>query len=93
MKAIETENGLAKRVILTDGTVLEADTVLIGAGVIPNTSFLPSTIERDSFGAVKTDVFLQSSSPNVFAAGDVASYPYHYTGQRVRFEHINSSIY
>lgn len=37
VKAIETENGVAKRVVLTDGTVLEADTILIGAGVIPNT--------------------------------------------------------
>jgi len=37
IKEIQSENGVAKRVVLTNGTSLEADTVLIGAGVIPNT--------------------------------------------------------
>lgn len=67
--------------------------ILIGAGVIPNTQFVGEKLEKDSFGALKTDVFLQTSHPDVFAAGDIANYPYHYTGQRARLEHINSSIY
>lgn len=81
------------RVHLTNGTSIEADAVLIGAGVVPNTQFVGDKLDKDSFGALKTDVFLQTSDPNIFASGDVANYPYHYTGQRARFEHINSSIY
>ncbi len=50
-------------------------------------------IDKDNSGGVKTDVFLQSSDSNIYAAGDIVSYPYHYTGERVRVEHINSSIY
>lgn len=49
---------MAKRVILSDGTSLDADMILIGAGVVPNTSFLGEKLEKDSFGALKTDVFL-----------------------------------
>ncbi|EAS02251.1 pyridine nucleotide-disulfide oxidoreductase (macronuclear) [Tetrahymena thermophila SB210] len=93
IKSIESQNGVAKRVVLSDGTSLEADMVLIGAGVSPNTRFVGEKLEKDNYGALKTDVFLQTSHPDVFAAGDIANYPYHYTGQRARFEHINSSIY
>lgn len=47
---------------------------------MPNTTFVGNQLEKDQVGALKTDVFLQTSDPNVFAAGDVANYPYHYTG-------------
>lgn len=45
---IKGENGLATGVHLDDGTVLEADLVIVGAGVRPNTQFLEgSGIELD----------------------------------------------
>jgi pyruvate/2-oxoglutarate dehydrogenase complex dihydrolipoamide dehydrogenase (E3) component len=37
IKSIETKDGVAVRVHLTNGTSIEADTILIGAGAIPNT--------------------------------------------------------
>ncbi|MGB8647309.1 MAG: FAD-dependent oxidoreductase, partial [Anaerolineae bacterium] len=35
-----------------------------------NTAFLPTTIERDPYGFIKTSPMLETSVPGVFAAGD-----------------------
>jgi thioredoxin reductase (NADPH) len=40
-------------------------------GLDPNTSFLKGTVDLDQWGFVVTDDTLQTSSPGVFAAGDV----------------------
>ncbi len=48
-----------------------ADGVFVFIGLVPNTSFLPETIERDRWGFIQTDMTLQTSMPGVFAAGDV----------------------
>lgn len=37
-------------------------------------------------GGIETDVFLKAAK-NVYAAGDIASYPYWVTGDHVRIEH------
>lgn len=44
--------------VLSNGTVLEADAILLGSGVSPNTTFVGDKLEKDSFGGLKTDVFL-----------------------------------
>jgi NADPH-dependent 2,4-dienoyl-CoA reductase/sulfur reductase-like enzyme len=36
---------------------------------------------------------LETDQKGVFAAGDIASYPFWYTGQRARIEHYNEAIY
>lgn len=83
----------AKSVVLDDGTEIPADLVLVGAGVLPATKFLEgSGIEVDKWGGIICDPFLQTSAPDVFAAGDVASYPYWMTGQRQRVEHYMTSM-
>lgn len=53
--------------------------VLIGAGIIPATKFLARTdsgIKLDDKGAIICDPFLQTSNKDIFAAGDVASFPF-----------------
>jgi NADPH-dependent 2,4-dienoyl-CoA reductase/sulfur reductase-like enzyme len=35
---------------------------------------------------------LQTSDPNIFAAGDIASYPYWVTGERVHISHWNVAL-
>ena len=54
-----------------DGQVLPADVVICATGVRSNTAFLEgSGIEVDM--GIVVDDFMQSSAPDVFAAGDVA---------------------
>eukprot|EP00347_Sterkiella_histriomuscorum_P005226 403357410 len=83
----------ATHVVLDDGTVLEADLVLIGTGVLPATKFLSGTgVNLDPMGGVLVDPYLQSSIKDVYAAGDIASYPYWVTGKTHRVEHYISAM-
>lgn len=41
----------------------------------------------DKLGGVKTNPFMQTSNPNIFATGDIASFPSWYTGNNIRSEH------
>nr|KMM69427.1 rhodocoxin reductase [Coccidioides posadasii RMSCC 3488] len=81
---------------LKDRTVLPADLVILGVGVSPATEFLKSneavTLEQD--GSLKTDEsFAVNGLKDVYAIGDIATYPYHGPGAgqgdrtHVRIEH------
>ncbi|EFQ87044.1 hypothetical protein PTNB73_09920 [Pyrenophora teres f. teres] len=80
---------------LKDGTVLEADVVIEGVGVAPATEYLKGnssvTLEKD--GSLKTDEwFAVKGLKDVYAIGDIATYPYHGPGgdgSPVRIEHWN----
>lgn len=78
---------------LKDGTVLECDLVVEGTGVSPSTEYLKDcseiTLEKD--GSVKVDEANRVPGlDNVYAIGDIATYPYHGPGGNgtpVRIEH------
>jgi len=65
----DTVNGVA----LSSGTELSADLVLIAAGVEPNVSFLTKSGISVNKGIVINEL-LQTSVPDVYAAGDVVEY-------------------
>ncbi|XP_050934833.1 LOW QUALITY PROTEIN: apoptosis inducing factor mitochondria associated 4 [Lates calcarifer] len=90
---IKGENGKVKEVVLTSGTVLEADVVIAGIGVIPNSDFLAgSKVELDSRKAVIVDKFMKTSIADIFSAGDVTSFPLAICGdQRVNIGHWQMS--
>ncbi|KAJ0063456.1 hypothetical protein NL108_002682, partial [Boleophthalmus pectinirostris] len=65
-----------KEVVLKDGQVLEADVVILGIGVIPNSDFLQgSGVEIDSRKAVIVNKLMMTNAPDVFSAGDVTAFP------------------
>ncbi len=70
-------SGRVEKVLLDDGTVIEADLVVVGIGVRPATGWLESSgialHERD--GGIICDEFLQTSVPGVYAAGDIVHFP------------------
>ncbi|XP_059187276.1 apoptosis inducing factor mitochondria associated 4 [Centropristis striata] len=73
---IQGENGKVKQVVLKSGAVLEADVVIAGIGVIPNSDFLAgSGLEVDSKKAVIVDKCMRTNVPDIFSAGDVTSFP------------------
>ena len=74
-----------KEVVLDDGATVPADLVVIGVGVVPNTGLAEQAGLNVDDGVVVDDR-LRTSDPNIWAAGDVASYPDQNAG-RVRIEH------
>lgn len=72
-------------VALDNGELIETDMVVVGAGVRPVTHFLEG-VELDQSGAVVVDSRM-CAADGIYAAGDIASFPDHRTGERVRIEH------
>ena len=83
-RAERIEEGL--KVVLADGTAVEADAVLLGVGVVPATALAEAGGLRVHDGVV-TDEHLRTSSSDVFAAGDVAAAHHPRYDRRVRVEH------
>ena len=74
-----------EKVVLSDGTELDADLVVVGIGSRPATDWLDgSGIEVDN--GVVCDTHGRASAPHVWAIGDVASWR-HALGHQVRVEH------
>jgi NADPH-dependent 2,4-dienoyl-CoA reductase/sulfur reductase-like enzyme len=66
-------DGRVQRVVLSDGTVLDADLVVVGIGVLPCTDWLEgSGLTLDN--GVVCDETLWTGVPGVYAAGDVANW-------------------
>ncbi|MBU1196585.1 MAG: FAD-dependent oxidoreductase [Proteobacteria bacterium] len=61
-----------KGVVLRDGELLKADTVVIAIGDAPDLGFLDDSIEVNN-GFIKTNSFNQTSDPKVFAIGDIVA--------------------
>ena len=49
--------------------------VFVQIGLVPNTAWLPATLERTASGEVRTDAHGRTSIPGMFAAGDAADTP------------------
>ncbi|KAJ4697613.1 Apoptosis-inducing factor 1 [Exophiala dermatitidis] len=80
---------------LKDGTELEADLVILGIGVAPATEYLrdnPSVKLLEDGSLAVDENFAVKGLTDVYAIGDIATYPYHGpggNGSPVRIEHWN----
>jgi NADPH-dependent 2,4-dienoyl-CoA reductase/sulfur reductase-like enzyme/nitrite reductase/ring-hydroxylating ferredoxin subunit len=80
-------DGKLTAVILKNGEKIPADLAVVGIGVQPNTAFLDdSGLELGKDGSVLTSQYLQSSHPDIFAAGDIARWE-DGDGENQRIEH------
>ena len=94
-KASKEDSKKVGSVALKDGTILPADLVILGTGVAPATVFLKDneavSLEKD--GSLQVDEhFLVKGFKEVYAIGDIATFPYHgpgSDGSLTRIEHWN----
>lgn len=79
-----------ERVVLTNGTTVETDVVVIAIGATPCTALADQAGLEVSDGIV-TDASLATSAPGVYAAGDVAAVWNPRTGQHERRRHFDTA--
>jgi NADPH-dependent 2,4-dienoyl-CoA reductase/sulfur reductase-like enzyme/nitrite reductase/ring-hydroxylating ferredoxin subunit len=87
-RTVKSFNGKGKveSVVLDNGETLPADFVVVGAGIIPNTDLVKGVpFEKD--GSILVNSSMKTSADGLFAAGDVARFPYQ--GENIRVEHWN----
>lgn len=76
---------------LADGTLLSADLVLAAVGAVPDTALAAAAgLALDN--GVMTDAATRTSAPDIFAAGDAASFPSRRYGRRVRLESVQNAF-
>ena len=83
--------GELSAVVLTDGTVLPADLAIVGVGITPAVELAEAAGLAVDNGIV-TDASLRTSDPDVYAAGDVASFAHPLLGKRIRVEHWSNAL-
>jgi NADPH-dependent 2,4-dienoyl-CoA reductase/sulfur reductase-like enzyme/nitrite reductase/ring-hydroxylating ferredoxin subunit len=72
-------------IVLEDGTRLPADLVIVGTGVRPATGFVAGLDLRDD-GGITVDDGMRAAD-GLYAAGDVAAFPFGPAREHIRIEH------
>ena len=83
-------DGRVERVALADGSTVDADLVVVGIGVVPNTGWLEGSGLELEDGVVCDETTL--AAPGVVAAGDVARWPNARFGETMRVEHWEHAL-
>jgi 3-phenylpropionate/trans-cinnamate dioxygenase ferredoxin reductase subunit len=84
-------DGRVSRVVLTDGTELAADAVLVAVGVQPNTE-LAELAGLGVGNGILVDKSLRTDDPDIYAAGDVANADHPLLATRIRVEHWANAL-
>ena len=78
------------QLITVDDDIIQVDGVIAGIGIQPNVE-LAQTAGLNVGNGIVVDDMLQTSQPNIFAAGDVAEFSYPTLGKRMRIEHEDNA--
>ncbi|TWT81109.1 Coenzyme A disulfide reductase [Planctomycetes bacterium CA13] len=82
---VTDENNRATAVVLGDRTKIDTDLVILGIGVRPNTKLAADAgLKIGETGGIVTNDYMQTSDPDIYAAGDACEYVYGPTGKRMR---------
>ena len=78
--------------MVLDNQEVPADVLIMATGVKCAVDFAKDLVDQETRG-IKTNAFLETNVKDVYASGDIASYPFWYTGKTARIEHYNEAIY
>lgn len=91
VESLEGENGKVTGVRLADGSVLPADLVIVGIGIIPQVGPLLAAGAAGGNG-VDVDEFCRTSLPHVYAIGDCAAHANAFAqGAVIRLESVQNA--
>ncbi|KAJ9173653.1 hypothetical protein P3X46_016769 [Hevea brasiliensis] len=82
-------DGRVASVKLEDGSIIDADTVIIGIGAKPAVSPFERVGLNTSFGGIQVDGLFRTNIPGIFAIGDVAAFPLKMYNRTARVEHVD----
>ena len=80
-----------KAVELADGEQLEADVVVVGVGIVPNTELAAAAGLAVDDGIVVDD-HCRTSHESIYAIGDCTSHPSAIYGRRIRLESVQNAL-
>ena len=83
--------GQVESVVCSDGTSINTDMVIIGAGVIPNTEIAQNSGVSCENG-ILVDEFGRTNFKNVFACGDCTSHPNKLLNMQLRLESVHNAM-
>jgi 3-phenylpropionate/trans-cinnamate dioxygenase ferredoxin reductase subunit len=91
MDCIEETDGVATGVRMADGSVLPADLVIVGIGIVPEVGPLIAAGAAGGNG-VDVDGYCRTSLPDVYAVGDCASHSNGFAdGLQMRLESVQNA--
>jgi len=91
---VDATSGAAISVSLNSGKTIEGDVFIVGIGARPNTGMVSGQVNTldKAPGGIVVNEFMETSEKDVYAIGDIASYPCQYYEDEVsRFEHVHSA--
>ncbi|MGB2315242.1 MAG: NAD(P)/FAD-dependent oxidoreductase, partial [Porticoccaceae bacterium] len=88
--ALQGDTSVAK-VVCTDGQTIDADMVIIGIGVIPNTE-LASHAGLSVDNGIVVNQFAQTSHADIVAAGDCTNHPNPLLNRSLRLESVPNAV-
>jgi NADPH-dependent 2,4-dienoyl-CoA reductase/sulfur reductase-like enzyme len=74
------------------GKRIESDIVIVGVGLVPTVE-LAQRAGLEIENGVVVNEYLQTSNADIYAAGDLANFPYQALGQRRRIEHWDNALH
>lgn len=92
VEEITTAGGKATGLRLGDGSVVEADAVLVAVGAAPNVEFAERSGLVIADGGIAVDETLMTSDSDIYAVGDIAAAEHPLFGVPVRTEHWANAL-
>ena len=91
--SLETINEVSNslEVVCSDGTEVKADSVLIGAGVVPNIELAEEAGIYCDNGII-VDEFGQTNFKNIYACGDCTNHPNKILNKNLRLESVHNAM-